>query len=40
MNLKLEVEGVMLNVVSGNELEKDTFWREMDEEMQCISREE
>ncbi|KAK3533676.1 hypothetical protein QTP70_024005 [Hemibagrus guttatus] len=43
MNLKLEIEGVMLNVVSGYapqvgcELEeKERFWRELDEVMESI----
>ncbi|KAK2920711.1 hypothetical protein Q8A73_000196 [Channa argus] len=45
MSLKLEVEGVMFNVVSGSapqagcELEeKEKFWRELDELMQSITR--
>ncbi|KAK2921479.1 hypothetical protein Q8A73_000964 [Channa argus] len=45
MSLKLEVEGVMFNVVSGNapqvgcELEeKEKFWSELDEVMQSIPR--
>ena len=47
MSLKLEIEGVMVNVVSGYapqvgcELEeKERFWRELDEVVESIPREE
>ena len=46
MSLKLEIEGVMLNVVSGYvpqvgcEFEKEKFWNELDEVMENIPRDE
>ena len=46
MSLKLEIEGVMLNVVSGYapqvgcELEEEIFWSELDEVMKSIPRNE
>ncbi|RDD64009.1 hypothetical protein DU478_22460, partial [Thalassococcus profundi] len=47
MSLKLEIEGVMLNVVSGyapqvgcEQEEKDRFWSELDEVMQSVPRGE